>query len=101
MVATDFERRAFGLNDVIRFRSCAWAGPQIWMVFTSISGMDFAMVVWSIFVVDAFLRSSRQSVNTNDLQIFGDLGTNIQRICVVISIFMVDMTTIKPTLKRY
>ena len=68
------------------------------MVLAGGCRVDSPPVKLALFIVDALVRSHRQAIDSDNLQIFGHFSAKIERICVVVQIVMLRQAKIEPAL---
>lgn len=93
-----FEGWTLRLNDLIRLGRCPGAWPQIWMVLALSGGMDVAPVEGTPLIVDAFIWCGWQAIDLGNLELLGNLGTQIQGVCVVVGVWVIMNLKIEPAL---
>lgn len=98
VVALNSERRALWLDNLVWLGGRPRLWPQIRVVFTCGCRMDSPAVKWLLFVIDPFVGLGRQTVDLGDLEGLRDLSTDVQRVCVVVSIGVVKQPEVEPAL---
>lgn len=95
-----FEGRPFWLDDLIRFRSRARRGPQIWMILAERWRVGLPMVIKPCIFTDTLVLRRGQMIDLGDLELLRNLGTQIERVRIVIGIRVIKKPQIEPALDR-
>lgn len=71
------------------------------MVLCSCCGANFPAIEGFLFIIDSFVRLCRQTIDLGDLERLRNLCAYVERICVVIGIWIRFKAEVEPTLKDW
>lgn len=62
--------------------------------------MDLATVKRLLLVVDSLMWLGRQAIDLGDFKLLRNLGTDVQWVCVVVGIWIIYKSAVKPALEN-